>query len=524
MSKKRKSKAKKPDNKPASRFERIKKAVIDALPVRRWQRRIVYAGASLSLLLVIFIAGSVVAFRDQTMPNSYVAGVDLSRMNEKQLQSTLEQKISDTTLMLKYQDQNKSVKLGELAPEVDYAILNSKLVKHAVTDYFTWFMRRQEPLPISLDQAKVGEATADFSDADFKEPVPASFKYENDEFKIIGGKAGFGLSKSAIADIIAEQLRNELADTSVVLKPQEIAPSVTEDDIASQKDAIQKRVNQKYSLAWNDKDYSPTKETIAGWLVVVNHDTVSLTVKEKVVSSYLADVSARINTAPVNRQVVKYISGRPSYVETDGMTGVKVSNAAEAEKELIAAVGNAKSLKFELKTDTVAYQTNTRVIDDSSARTYTYDVAVWGNVSADLATFKSLANATLNDSRGWASGGLAFREVASGGNFTLVLAQPERVGGFSSICSNYYSCRVGRYVIINEDRWLGATPAWNDAGGSLRDYRHMVINHETGHWLGFSHSYCGGSGQLAPVMQQQSISLQGCKFNPWPLTSEIAKL
>lgn len=79
-------------------------------------------------------------------------------------------------------------------------------------------------------------------------------------------------------------------------------------------------------------------------------------------------------------------------------------------------------------------------------------------------------------------------------------------------------------MIINEDRWLGATPAWNDAGGSLRDYRHMVINHETGHWLGFSHSYCGGPGQLAPVMQQQSISLQGCKFNPWPLTSEIADL
>jgi len=67
---------------------------------------------------------------------------------------------------------------------------------------------------------------------------------------------------------------------------------------------------------------------------------------------------------------------------------------------------------------------------------------------------------------------------------------------------------------------LHATTTWTANNRSLRDYRHLVVNHETGHWLGFGHAYCGGPGQLAPVMQQQSISLQGCKPNPWPLASE----
>jgi hypothetical protein len=92
---------------------------------------------------------------------------------------------------------------------------------------------------------------------------------------------------------------------------------------------------------------------------------------------------------------------------------------------------------------------------------------------------------------------------------------------FSSGCGTEYSCRAGRYVIINQDRWLGATPSWNNAGGSLRDYRHMVINHETGHWLGHDHANCAGAGQPAQVMQQQSIDLQGCSFNPWPTASEL---
>jgi hypothetical protein len=76
-------------------------------------------------------------------------------------------------------------------------------------------------------------------------------------------------------------------------------------------------------------------------------------------------------------------------------------------------------------------------------------------------------------------------------------------------------------VIINQLRWRHASPSWNQAHKSLRTYRHMVVNHETGHWLGHGHLGCGGAGRLAPVMMQQSKGLDGCKHNPWPLASEL---
>lgn len=157
----------------------------------------------------------------------------------------------------------------------------------------------------------------------------------------------------------------------------------------------------------------------------------------------------------------------------------------------------------------------------ATTMTVTYDVTTKGAVYASLSEFKLQANQTLNDARGWARMNVKFVEVASGGMFTLVLAQANQLPTFSSGCSADYSCRAGRYVVINQDRWMGATPSWNTAGGSLRDYRHMVINHETGHWLGHDHQSCGGKGQSAPVMQQQSIDLQGCSFNAWPLASEL---
>lgn len=164
------------------------------------------------------------------------------------------------------------------------------------------------------------------------------------------------------------------------------------------------------------------------------------------------------------------------------------------------------------------------IAQSNPVTTYTYEVNSRGAIQSDLNDFAAQVAQTFADVRGWVQAGVTFKRVESGGNFTLVLSSPDQMTTFSSGCDAVYSCNAGRYVIINDERWRTATPSWNNAGGSLRDYRHMVANHETGHWLGFGHLQCTAAGAPAPVMQQQSISLQGCVFNPWPTTGEIASL
>jgi hypothetical protein len=150
---------------------------------------------------------------------------------------------------------------------------------------------------------------------------------------------------------------------------------------------------------------------------------------------------------------------------------------------------------------------------------HTYVVRKRGTITVFMKDFAAQAAQTYADRRGWRAAHHRFTRVSTGGDFTLVLAEARYLPSYSSVCSVRYSCRVGRYVVINQNRWRRGSSPFT---GSLRDYRHMVVNHETGHWLGRHHEFCGGKDKLAPVMQQQSKSLQGCRPNAWPLKFEIA--
>lgn len=151
-------------------------------------------------------------------------------------------------------------------------------------------------------------------------------------------------------------------------------------------------------------------------------------------------------------------------------------------------------------------------------RVFTYSLATRGDVGAEGASFGAVVAAVYAEPRGWLRSHRRFTQVASGGEFTVVLSQASLVPSFSRSCSALYSCRVGRNVILNVDRWRSGARAFP---GSLEQYRQMVVNHETGHWLGLGHASCPGRGRPAPVMQQQSKGMQGCVPNAWPLAHEL---
>jgi Protein of unknown function (DUF3152) len=147
-----------------------------------------------------------------------------------------------------------------------------------------------------------------------------------------------------------------------------------------------------------------------------------------------------------------------------------------------------------------------------------YVVEIEEGIPLDLAELAAAIDTTLADPRGWtAAGDVALQRVdeSVASDLRIRLATPATVDAHCAPLQTLgqYSCRQGDEVMINLTRWMeGAGPS----GLSLSDYRHYVISHEVGHALGHGHVDCPAVGARAPVMVQQTISLEGCTPNPWP--------
>ncbi len=147
-------------------------------------------------------------------------------------------------------------------------------------------------------------------------------------------------------------------------------------------------------------------------------------------------------------------------------------------------------------------------------------VEVEDGIGVDGASFAAAVEATLGDPRSWGSGGrYSFQRVDAtepgAYEFRVSLVSP---GSMERYCpgvgtGGYTSCRYGERAVVNLARWETAVP---DYEGDVATYRQYVVNHEVGHALGNGHQPCPGPGQPAPVMQQQTLGLDGCRKNAWP--------
>jgi hypothetical protein len=151
-----------------------------------------------------------------------------------------------------------------------------------------------------------------------------------------------------------------------------------------------------------------------------------------------------------------------------------------------------------------------------------FAVEIEDGIGIDGGAFAQAVRSTLADSRSWGSAGrMSFQEVDAAAvaageyDFKVTLVSP---GNMDRYCpglrtNGYTSCRVGERAVINLARWETAVPHYD---GDIATYRHYVVNHEVGHALGNGHQDCPSAGAVAPVMQQQTLGLDGCVRNAWP--------
>jgi hypothetical protein len=158
-----------------------------------------------------------------------------------------------------------------------------------------------------------------------------------------------------------------------------------------------------------------------------------------------------------------------------------------------------------------------------------FRVGVERGIPEDPDQLARFVDDTFGAEQGWTAGGeVRFQRVPDGAghDFTIYLVTSATAAGMcaqagldvvgSGLPEGGVSCQTPGRVILNLSRWRLSVPQYVAREVPLATYRRMLVNHEVGHELGYVHEACPGSGQPAPVMQQQTLDLAGCQPNPWP--------
>lgn len=448
---------------------------------KKWSpsRRIVFwsVGGVLALLVLANFA-LWLHYRGKILPNVSLGAAQVGNISYDELNTKVP--VADLlvdSVKLTTPDTSEQIAPADLGVAVDWDATKENLKKQrSFFPLANLFVHRTVPVELTVNDAVFDAKQAELTQLFHKNPLPERAVFRGENFEKANPEAGYQVNGSDFKPHILAGIK--LGERIISVPTEEIPALQMTGGVDEAVALLRKKLQTEIKLNLNGTVIRPSKADIGSWF---RQDGANMSFAPEIAKSYVAGLGSVYNAG----------------------------NAA-------SAIGYA----LDRQTDTTFMLSTTR-----ASSKYTYCAATKGVDQSHLPNFIAKTAAVLGDPRGWNLGGkVGFERVESDCDFSLWLSAPSQMTSFGGLCDNYYSCRSGRNVVINFDRWQGATDPWNTAGGSLEDYRVMVTNHEVGHWLGFGHRNCTSPGQPAPVMQQQSIDLQGCKFNPWPTEPELATL
>lgn len=426
----------------------------------------------------------IIAYHDRELPRTYLGQLDVSNKSVASLQGVRSNDVLPKTLTFQYGSTTHTLTSAALGLKVDAAAsLKTTSVWRRWLPLLSLFRKETLPVYVNTNSTTYAAAVATLSEIFSRTAQPTHVVFDGSSFVISAAQGGYALNTTKLTTLLPSAIRQG-AHTITVSVSTSPAPSSTV-NLTEAVQTLQRQLDTKVTFAYQGHSVAPSKQDIGGWYTASGQ---SMSPSSARIAAYVTNLGSRFN--------------------------ITIANPEDL------AVGTSYALSKELARNFALVPKN------SSTLLRTYCTAVRDVTGSVIDELSGKLAATYNDTRGWNDGGMiAFEHVDTGCQYTVWLSAASDMTDFGAICDDYYNCQVGTNVILNYDRWTSATPPWNSTHGSIEDYRTLMIDHETGHRLGFlDNPTCSGAGQPAPVMMQQSIDLKGCAFNIWPLASEFSHL
>ena len=243
----------------------------------------------------------------------------------------------------------------------------------------------------------------------------------------------------------------------------------------------------------------------------LNNILASLEIETKLTiwNEKLIEVTNVLNIKSVQEETSTAIFLDSAIVNKSKNIGTSDLNSGCIDSNLISTVSEQECIEPE----------NVNPKDDEK---FNYGIQIEPSLGLDPLCIKNLLFLILNNDLGWKNVANKSFQLTSAedSDYIYIFASPDKT---DELCApietnSIYSCRNENNIVLNFFRWQeGAVDFKND----METYRIYLINHETGHILGWGHVGCPKEGAVAPVMMQQSKGTDGCVPYGWPVYETV---
>ena len=243
----------------------------------------------------------------------------------------------------------------------------------------------------------------------------------------------------------------------------------------------------------------------------LNNILASLEIETKLTiwNEKLIDVTNVLNIKSVQEETSTAIFLDSAIVNKSKNIGTSDLNSGCIDSNLISTVSEQEWIEPE----------NVNPKDEEK---FNYGIRIEPSLGLDPLCIKNLLFLILNNDLGWKNVANKSFQLTSAedSDYIYIFASPDKT---DELCApietnSIYSCRNENNIVLNFFRWQeGAVDFKND----METYRIYLINHETGHILGWGHVGCPKEGAVAPVMMQQSKGTDGCVPYGWPVYETV---
>lgn len=444
---------------------------------KSWLKWALIGLAGLLVILAAINCAMWLAYREKVLPNVSLGSLNLGNVSYSEVAAKVHDgRLLPESISLKTPLKSEDVPVSGLSVKVNVeASIENLKSQRSWLPILKLVRGSTVPVELSVDQTAYQAQVDALAEQLHSPALPQRVDFVNDKFTVAEPRQGYEITNALGTDLL-DALRT--GRQKLDIKTEVLQPASGNLDVAAAAQKLQAQIATSITYIFGQHQKEISARDKGAWYTL---DGQTMRPDQQKIAEYSRNLAKQLNTTAANASDI----------------GLATISALEAKRDSQFVVSPDGAPKL-------AYCTNVRGVDQSKLDYFTKRTA-----------------SILADKRGWNASGQVTFINDSNCDFTIWLTAPQNMPSFGAICDPYYSCRVGNNVVINYDRWIGGTDPWNAAGNSIADYEVMVINHEVGHRLGFGHATCPGAGQPAPVMQQQSVDLAGCKFSPWPSAREI---